>query len=83
MLSDRTQSAAQVDERRAVEVQGRYSGTSRSGASLHPQEVCTPSEVTQPPLAAGVEQADSFPGLRILCPRLGVFVAVTRRTCPR
>ena len=37
---DRTKSPAEVDERRAIEVQGRHGRTARGGAPLDTQEVC-------------------------------------------
>jgi len=82
MLADRTQSAAQVDERRAIQMQGRRGCTARGGASLNLQEVCAPGKMALPPLPARVEQGDGSPGLRIARLRLGVLVAVTRWARP-
>jgi hypothetical protein len=77
-----TQSATQVDEREAIQVQRRYSGPAGRGSSFHEQEIGTPNKMARPALAARVEEWDGSPGLRIGSVRLGVLVAVARRACP-
>src|SRR5438874_10731153 len=77
MRSDRTKGAAQVDESRAIQMQGRHGRTAGGSASLDVPEVCAPREVARPLLAARVEKRDGSSGLRIARVRLGVLVAVT------
>jgi hypothetical protein len=79
MVSDCTECAAQIDERRAVQVQGRHGRTARGRAAFQMQEVRAPGKVARPLLAAWVEQGDDPASPGIECPRLGLFVAVARR----
>jgi hypothetical protein len=62
MLSGHTQNAAQVDESRTIQVQGRRSCATYGSAALNFQEVIGPCEVPRPSLATWVEQRDSSPG---------------------
>ena len=82
MLSGHAQNAAQVDESRTIQVEGRRSCATCGCAALNFQEVIGPCEVPRPSLATRVEQRNSSPGQRIASLRLGIFVTITRRARP-
>jgi hypothetical protein len=77
-----TESAAQVHEGGAIQMQRRHGGPAGRGASLDEQEIRAPAKMARPTLAARIEQGNGSSRLRIGSVRLGVFVAVARRARP-
>jgi hypothetical protein len=79
MFSYGTESAAQVDEGGAIQMQRLYGSPSCRGASFDEQEIRAPGKMARPSLAARMEQGDGSPRLWIGGVRLGVFVAIACR----
>jgi hypothetical protein len=79
MLAGRLQDAAQVDNRRGIQMQDRHGGTTRGSPSRDVAEVRAPVEVARPPLTASIGQGNGSPGLWIACVGLDVLATGARR----
>lgn len=77
MNARQVQRPPQIDQRRTIDMEGCYAGTTAWRASKNLREVIVPREMLSPSLATRVKQRYDLVGFGIYCLGLLCFVSIT------